>query len=154
MENNFIGLIFALIVFLTFWCLIPKIIITVVKNEGNNIFTQNFNKVVEQIDAEPLHKFSVRLISFDLPPKMFGVILPYAIATVSGFYVKVLIYNNYLILKLFDKAFLLEDASKITLSNKFVGQMSIENSSHSVQFALSPSQYDKISDWISKNIVI
>lgn len=152
MENNFIGLIFALIVFLTFSCLILKIMIAVVKNEGNNIFTQNFNKVVEQIDAEPLHKFSVRLISFDLPPKMFGVILPHAISTVRGFYVKVLIYNNYLILKLFDKAFLLEDASKITLSNKFIGQMSIENSSHSIQCALSPSQYDKISDWISKNI--
>ena len=123
MENSFLGFIIALIIFLTFWGLIIKIIITVVKNKGNNIFTQDFNKIIEQTDAEPLYKFSVRLISFDFP-QMFGIILPPAIA-VRGFYVKVLIYNNYLILKLFDKAFLLEDASKITLSNKFVGQMSI-----------------------------
>ena len=148
MENNILDLI-CIAIFFLFFSFIIKLIIYVVETKGKDIFTLDFIEIMKTIDKEPIYKFSAILISFDFP-QMFGVILPPACA-VKGFYVKVLIYNDYIIVKLFKNAILIKDKGTISLSKKFFGQMSIENNSHSVQLALSAGQYNKIQEWLNNN---
>ena len=134
--------------FFIMWITFIYTIIYIVRRKGNCIFNLNFKEMYKKM-PENCESFSVRLRSFDMPQPI-GLGLPPAMV-VRGFYAKLFVYENAMLIKFFDKAMLVTSSKEISIINDFWGLLSIKVGIHSVEFRIPANNYDIIKKWISEH---
>lgn len=123
-----------------------------VKFLTDDMFTLRFSEL--HLDKQNLQKeFSVRFSSVYFASVLPKNVIDIAFTSIKlkGFYVRLYFYSNFLVAKFFDRAMVINDISKIALTDVFIGRMFVQAAkSKGVSFALSANQYKQIKQWVEQ----
>ena len=144
MDNDL--LLFTL--FFILWLTFIYIMIYIVKRKGESIFNLNFKEIYKKM-PENSENFSARIRSFDFPHNV-GVGLPPAMM-VNGFYARIYVYENAILIKFFDKAVLITSGKEISILSKSWKLLNLQVGIHSLQFRLSAKHYNTIEKWMNEH---
>ena len=132
--------ILILIVFLLGAGLIFTLLFKIFKDLINSIFNYNYEELKTNLSEIPTNIFTVRLDSID-----------YLIF--RGFCVKMEIYSNFVIFKMFNNALLINDLSQLSLTGKFTSKLVIKSDNNKIELVLGRKEYAIIKDFLEdKNV--
>lgn len=127
--------ILILIVFLLGAGLIFTLLFKIFKDLINSIFNYNYEELKTNLSEIPTNIFTVRLDSID-----------YLIF--RGFCVKMEIYSNFVIFKMFNNALLINDLSQLSLTGKFTSKLVIKSDNNKIELVLGRKEYSIIKDFL------
>ena len=132
--------ILILIFFLLGAGLIFTLLFKIFKDLINSIFNYNYEELKTNLSEIPTNIFTVRLDSID-----------YLIF--RGFCVKMEIYSNFVIFKMFNNALLINDLSQLSLTGKFTSKLVIKSDNNKIELVLGRKEYAIIKDFLEdKNV--
>ena len=135
--------IFFLLVFVAFvFGLIAYLVFNIIKDSFNTIFDCDYYDVIKSYStAEPLEIFRTPISSIN------GLIY-------RGFYADVEIYSDFIVFKIFKRALVVNDFSKLKLTGKYTTSTLIVNSGkNKIKLPLGMEEYEYIKKFLEEHNV-
>ena len=135
-------IVFLLIFVVFFFGLIAYLVVNILKDSFDSIFDCDYYDAIKSNStAEPLKIFTTRISSIN------GLIY-------RGFYADVEIYSDFIAFKIFNRALVVNDFSKLKLTSKFTTSTLIVNSGkNKIKLPLGMEEYEYIKKFLEEHNV-
>ena len=130
-----------LLVFAVLFGLIAYLVFNILKGSFNEIFDCDYyDEIKSNSTAEPLKIFTTRISSINW--------LIY-----RGFYADVEVYSDFIVFKIFNKALVIRDFSKLKLTGKFTSTLIVNSGKNKIELPLGIEEYDYIKKFLEEHNV-
>ena len=133
-------IVFSL-VFAVLFGLIAYFVFNILKGSFNEIFDCDYyDEIKSNSTAEPLKIFTTRISSINW--------LIY-----RGFYADVEIYSDFIVFKIFNRALVVNDFSKLKLTGKFTSTLIVNSGKNKIKLPLGMEEYEYIKKFLEEHNV-
>ena len=134
-------IVFLLVFVVFFLGLIAYLVVNILKDSFDAIFDCDYyDEIKSNSTAEPLKIFTTRISSINW--------LIY-----RGFYADVEIYSDFIVFKIFNKALVIRDFSKLKLTGKFTSTLIVNSGKNKIKLPLGMEEYDYIKKFLEEHNV-
>ena len=134
-------IVFLLIFVVFFFGLIAYLVVNILKDSFDSIFDCDYYDAIKSNStAEPLKIFTTRISSIN------GLIY-------RGFYADVEIYSDFIVFKIFKRALVVNDFSKLKLTGKFTSTLIVNSGKNKIKLPLGMDEYEYIKKFLEEHNV-
>lgn len=134
-------IVFLLVFVVFFLGLIAYLVVNILKDSIDAIFDCDYyDEIKSNSTAEPLKIFTTRISSINW--------LIY-----RGFYADVEVYSDFIVFKIFNKALVIRDFSKLKLTGKFTSTLIVNSGKNKIELPLGIEEYDYIKKFLEEHNV-
>ena len=134
-------IVFLLVFVVFFLGLIAYLVVNILKDSFDAIFDCDYyDEIKSNSTAEPLKIFTTRISSINW--------LIY-----RGFYADVEIYSDFIVFKIFNKALVIRDFSKLKLTGKFTSTLIVNSGKNKIKLPLGMEEYEYIKKFLEEHNV-
>ena len=134
-------IVFLLVFVVFFLGLIAYLVVNILKDSFDSIFDCDYyDEIKSNSTAEPLKIFTTRISSINW--------LIY-----RGFYADVEVYSDFIVFKIFNKALVIRDFSKLKLTGKFTSTLIVNSGKNKIKLPLGMEEYDYIKKFLEEHNV-
>ncbi len=134
-------IVFLLVFVVFFLGLIAYLVVNILKDSFDAIFDCDYyDEIKSNSTAEPLKIFTTRISSINW--------LIY-----RGFYADVEVYSDFIVFKIFNKALVIRDFSKLKLTGKFTSTLIVNSGKNKIELPLGIEEYDYIKKFLEEHNV-
>ena len=134
-------IVFLLVFVVFFLGLIAYLVVNILKDSFDAIFDCDYyDEIKSNSTAEPLKIFTTRISSIN------GLIY-------RGFYADVEIYSDFIAFKIFNRALVVNDFSKLKLTGKFTSRLIVNSGKNKIKLSLGMEEYDYIKKFLEEHNV-
>lgn len=134
-------IVFLLVFVVFFLGLIAYLVGNILKDSFDAIFDCDYyDEIKSNSIAEPLKIFTTRISSIN------GLIY-------RGFYADVEIYSDFIVFKIFNKALVIRDFSKLKLTGKFTSTLIVNSGKNKIELPLGMEEYEYIKKFLEDHNV-
>lgn len=134
---------FEIVFFLAFaaiFGLMAYLMFKIFKGSFNEIFDCDYEETKSNCTGEPLKIFTTRISSINW--------LIY-----RGFYADVEIYSDFIVFKIFNRALVIKDFSKLKLTGRFTSTLIVETGKNKIKLPLGMNEYEYIKKFLEEHNV-
>ena len=134
-------IVFLLVFVVFFLGLIAYLVVNILKDSFDSIFDCDYyDEIKSNSTAEPLKIFTTRISSINW--------LIY-----RGFYADVEVYSDFIVFKIFNKALVIRDFSKLKLTGKFTSTLIVNSGKNKIKLPLGMEEYEYIKKFLEEHNV-